>query len=76
MLKKACRVLKSKPLLANGALKNISGHLWYLNDELVMLAIFYDNGTIEEKLKMISQLTTGPTHEYIFKMFETHINIR
>ena len=42
---------KVNSVLATGALKKISGHLWYLNEELVMLALFDDTGKIEEKLK-------------------------
>ena len=46
--KKACWVQNRIPCLATGALRNISGHLWYLNEELVMLALFDDSGQLKK----------------------------
>ena len=41
---------------ANKALKKLANHLWYLSEELVALALFDSNVTLEEKRRMTAAL--------------------
>lgn len=43
--------------IANVALAAHKRHLWYLSDELVVLALFSNKVTIEEKANMVAQMT-------------------
>lgn len=49
--------------LATIALKKILNHLWYLSEELVSLAFFDDELSVQEKKKMVEALKIEGTHD-------------
>jgi hypothetical protein len=42
--------------VVNIALKKIKGHLWYLSEDLAILALFSDNVNCEEKKQKVRAL--------------------
>lgn len=55
--------------ISEAALKKFCQHLWYLNDEIVMLSIFDDSVDDETKTRIVANLdkqsTYGPHKRYI-----------
>ncbi|KAL4720394.1 hypothetical protein ACJJTC_002056 [Scirpophaga incertulas] len=49
--------------LATIALKKILNHLWYLSEDLVSLAFFDDELSVQEKKKMVEALKIEGTHD-------------
>lgn len=42
--------------ISDGILEKMSGHMWYLSEDLILMALFDPNVSIEEKRKMVDNL--------------------
>lgn len=47
---------KIHPEIAQAALKKLCGHLWYLHEQLAVLALFDSEVPNEEKLKIVNNI--------------------
>lgn len=52
-------------IISSLALKKLQGHLWYLSEELVALAFFDDEVSVDTKRKMIGCLTSAGIENHL-----------
>ncbi|XP_057336479.1 uncharacterized protein LOC130675041 [Microplitis mediator] len=72
LLKNLIEFKKMYPQVAQAALIKLSGHLWYLHENLAVLALFDPAVSREEKLKMVDAIKNKKSTSRESKRFTVH----